>query len=88
MVQIAKSPGHVGNSTLYSAAQVYAVEASNMAETARELAVQNRLSDKLIVIKGRIEDIEVPEPVVCACGRLAKTRHAQGAPACSASVKK
>lgn len=55
---------------LYSTAQVYAVEASNMAETARELAAQNRLSDKLIVIKGRIEDIEVPEPVVCA-------RHAQ-----------
>lgn len=44
---------------------MYAVEASNMAETARRLAEENGYKDKLIVIKGKVEEIEVPEPVVC-----------------------
>lgn len=48
-----------------SSAQVYAVEASNMAETARALAQQNKVGDRLVVIKGKVEDIELPEQVVC-----------------------
>eukprot|EP00123_Amoebidium_parasiticum_P001557 comp12674_c0_seq1/m.7764 comp12674_c0_seq1/g.7764 ORF comp12674_c0_seq1/g.7764 comp12674_c0_seq1/m.7764 type:complete len:507 (-) comp12674_c0_seq1:550-2070(-) len=45
------------------AKKVYAVEASNMAENARTLAHSNGLGERLIVVKGKIEEIELPEKV-------------------------
>uniref|UniRef100_A0A182Q3L4 Histone-arginine methyltransferase CARMER n=1 Tax=Anopheles farauti TaxID=69004 RepID=A0A182Q3L4_9DIPT len=45
------------------AAKVYAVEASNMAQYAQQLVSSNNLADKIIVIAGKIEEIELPEHV-------------------------
>uniref|UniRef100_A0AAG5CV74 Histone-arginine methyltransferase CARMER n=1 Tax=Anopheles atroparvus TaxID=41427 RepID=A0AAG5CV74_ANOAO len=45
------------------AAKVYAVEASNMAQYAQQLVSSNHLSGKIIVIAGKIEEIELPERV-------------------------
>ncbi|XP_058062051.1 histone-arginine methyltransferase CARMER [Anopheles bellator] len=45
------------------AAKVYAVEASNMAQYAQQLVSSNNLSEKIIVIAGKIEEIELPERV-------------------------
>jgi len=45
------------------AKKVYAVEASNMAQYAKELAVSNNLSDVVDVISGKIEEITLPEKV-------------------------
>uniref|UniRef100_A0A182PK48 Histone-arginine methyltransferase CARMER n=1 Tax=Anopheles epiroticus TaxID=199890 RepID=A0A182PK48_9DIPT len=45
------------------AAKVYAVEASNMAQYAQQLVSSNNLTDKIIVIAGKIEEIELPERV-------------------------
>lgn len=47
------------------AKKVYAVEASNMANHAELLVAANNLSDKIIVIAGKIEEIELPERVDC-----------------------
>ncbi|VDI55450.1 histone-arginine methyltransferase CARMER-like isoform X1 [Mytilus galloprovincialis] len=45
------------------ARRVYAVEASSMAEKCEELVRHNKLSDKIIVIPGKVEEIEIPEKV-------------------------
>uniref|UniRef100_H3GWQ9 type I protein arginine methyltransferase n=1 Tax=Phytophthora ramorum TaxID=164328 RepID=H3GWQ9_PHYRM len=45
------------------ARKVYAVELSNMAECARELVAANGLSDRITVIKGKMEEVELPEQV-------------------------
>ncbi|TVU12692.1 hypothetical protein EJB05_46346 [Eragrostis curvula] len=45
------------------ARKVYAVEATNMAEHARELARANGVQDIVEVIQGTVEDIELPEKV-------------------------
>lgn len=45
------------------AKRVYAVEASNMAEHAVTLVKANGLEDVIKVVKGRVEDIELPEKV-------------------------
>ena len=45
------------------ARRVYAVEASDIADQARLIVAENGLSDRIIVIKGRVEDAEVPEKV-------------------------
>ena len=45
------------------ARKVYAVEASDVAESAAKLVAANNLSDRIIVIKGKVEDIELPEKV-------------------------
>ncbi|XP_050421077.1 probable histone-arginine methyltransferase CARMER [Adelges cooleyi] len=45
------------------AKKVYAVEASSMAQHAQSLVNANNLSDKIIVIPGKIEEIELPEKV-------------------------
>lgn len=42
---------------------VYAVEASNMAQYAEQMVAANGLSDKIRVIAGKIEEIELPQPV-------------------------
>lgn len=47
------------------AKKVYAVEASNMANHAELLVAANNLSDKIIVIAGKIEEIDLPEHVDC-----------------------
>ncbi|XP_031781002.1 histone-arginine methyltransferase CARMER isoform X6 [Nasonia vitripennis] len=47
------------------AKKVYAVEASNMAYHAELLVAANNLSSKIIVVAGKIEEIEVPELVDC-----------------------
>lgn len=47
------------------AKKVYAVEASNMANHAELLVAANNLSDKIIVIAGKIEEIDLPEQVDC-----------------------
>ncbi|XP_014238315.1 histone-arginine methyltransferase CARMER isoform X1 [Trichogramma pretiosum] len=44
---------------------VYAVEASNMANHAKTLVDANNLSDKIIIIAGKIEEIVIPEKVDC-----------------------
>ncbi|KAF1792997.1 S-adenosyl-L-methionine-dependent methyltransferase [Phytophthora cactorum] len=45
------------------ARKVYAVELSNMAECARELVAANGLSDRITVIKGKMEEVQLPEQV-------------------------
>ncbi|KAJ0403977.1 hypothetical protein ATCC90586_005844 [Pythium insidiosum] len=45
------------------ARHVYAVELSDMAYCARELLRANGLSDRITVIKGKMESVELPEPV-------------------------
>lgn len=45
------------------ATKVYAVEASNMAQYAQQLVAANNLSDRITVIAGKIEEIELPEKV-------------------------
>lgn len=47
------------------AKKVYAVEASNMANHAELLVAANNLQDKIIVIAGKIEEIDLPEHVDC-----------------------
>lgn len=45
------------------AKKVYAVEASDIADCARKLVVANGLEDVVEVIKGKIEEIDIPEKV-------------------------
>lgn len=45
------------------AKKVYAVEASNMAQYAQQLVSSNNLGDRITVIAGKIEEIELPEKV-------------------------
>uniref|UniRef100_A0A7E4WCA6 type I protein arginine methyltransferase n=1 Tax=Panagrellus redivivus TaxID=6233 RepID=A0A7E4WCA6_PANRE len=45
------------------AKKVYAVEASQMAAHCTELVRSNNLSDKITVVPGKIEEINLPEPV-------------------------
>lgn len=47
------------------AKKVYAVEASNMAHHAELLVAANNLSNKIKVIAGKIEEINLPEKVDC-----------------------
>ena len=54
------------------ARKVYGVDASNMADHARALVESNGLEDVITIVKGKIEDIELPEKVwacVHACER-------------------
>ncbi|KAL0758464.1 hypothetical protein Bca101_074614 [Brassica carinata] len=46
------------------AAHVYAVECSQMADTAKEIVKSNGFSDVITVLKGKIEEIELPVPKV------------------------
>ncbi|CAH8262767.1 unnamed protein product [Arabidopsis lyrata] len=46
------------------AAHIYAVECSQMADTAREIVKSNGFSDVITVLKGKIEEIELPIPKV------------------------
>ena len=43
--------------------QVYAVEASDMAQYASAVAKQNGLDDCISVIEGKLESVEIPEEV-------------------------
>jgi type I protein arginine methyltransferase len=43
------------------AKKVYAVEASNMAQYAHQLVQANHLGDKIKVIAGKIEEIDLPQ---------------------------
>ncbi|XP_005102517.1 histone-arginine methyltransferase CARMER isoform X2 [Aplysia californica] len=45
------------------AKKVYAIEASSMAQHCETLVRQNNLSDRIIVIPGKVEEVEVPEQV-------------------------
>lgn len=45
------------------AKQVYAIEASNMAYHAQQLVVANNVGDKVKVVPGKIEEVELPEVV-------------------------
>ncbi|XP_037952621.1 histone-arginine methyltransferase CARMER [Teleopsis dalmanni] len=45
------------------AAKVYAIEASNMAQYAQQLVESNNVEEKIMVIPGKIEEIELPEKV-------------------------
>jgi histone-arginine methyltransferase CARM1 len=42
---------------------VYAVEASESSETARALAEANGFGDRMVIIHGKVEEIELPEKV-------------------------
>jgi type I protein arginine methyltransferase len=46
------------------AKHVYAIENAEIAHFAREIIRQNNLSDKITVIKGKMEEIELPVPKV------------------------
>lgn len=46
------------------ARKVYGVDASNMADHAQALVAANGLGDVISIIKGKIEDIELPEMVL------------------------
>lgn len=45
------------------AKKVYAVEASNMSQFAKDLAISNQLSDVVEVVAGKIEEVTLPEKV-------------------------
>lgn len=45
------------------ARKVYAVEASSMAKHAEQLVYTNKLTNKITVVPGKIEEISIPEPV-------------------------
>lgn len=45
------------------ARKVYAVEASSMAKHAEQLVHHNNLSNKIVVVPGKIEEVELPEKV-------------------------
>lgn len=45
------------------ARKVYAVEASAVADSAKKLVEANGLSDKIIVLKGKVEEVDIPEKV-------------------------
>ncbi|KAK0064951.1 histone-arginine methyltransferase CARM1, partial [Biomphalaria pfeifferi] len=45
------------------AKKVYAIEASSMAQHCEMLVRQNNLQDRIIVIPGKVEEVEVPEEV-------------------------
>jgi histone-arginine methyltransferase CARM1 len=45
------------------ARKVYAIEASSMAQNCELLVRQNNLSDRIIVIPGKVEEVELPEKV-------------------------
>lgn len=45
------------------ARKVYAVEASSMAKHAEQLVYANKLTNKIVVVPGKIEEITIPEPV-------------------------
>lgn len=45
------------------AKQVYAIEASNMANFAQQLVTANNVSDKIVVVPGKIEEVELPQMV-------------------------
>jgi len=45
------------------AAKVYAIEASSMAQHANTLVKDNKMGDKIKIIAGKIEEIELPEKV-------------------------
>lgn len=45
------------------ARRVYAVEASEIAEQAHEVVKANKLSDKVIVLHGRVEDVDIDEKI-------------------------
>lgn len=45
------------------AKRVYAVEASDVAEHARRLVEANGLAEKIIVVRGKVEEVFIPEPV-------------------------
>lgn len=47
------------------ARKVYAVEATKMAEHARELAKANGVQDIVEVIEGSMEDVTLPEKGLC-----------------------
>ena len=44
------------------AKHVYAIENADIAHFAKEIINQNGLSDKITVIKGKMEEIELPVP--------------------------
>jgi type I protein arginine methyltransferase len=46
------------------ARHVYAVDCSSIIEQARQIVDKNGLSDKITLIKGKIEDIDLPVPTV------------------------
>jgi len=45
------------------AAKVYAVEATDMAQKAQKLVDANNVGPKIVVIQGKIEDVDIPEQV-------------------------
>lgn len=45
------------------AKQVYAIEASNMATFAQQLVLANNVQDRICVMPGKIEEIELPQKV-------------------------
>ncbi|CAD6995567.1 unnamed protein product [Ceratitis capitata] len=45
------------------AAKVYAIEASNMAQYAQQLVDSNNVQEKIFVMPGKIEEIDIPEMV-------------------------
>ncbi|EQC27104.1 histone-arginine methyltransferase CARM1 [Saprolegnia diclina VS20] len=45
------------------AKRVYAVELSAMADCARKLLTDNGLADRIIVLRGKVEEVELPEKV-------------------------
>lgn len=46
------------------AAKVYAVECSNIVDYAKQIIEANDLADIITVVKGKLEDVELPVPKV------------------------
>jgi histone-arginine methyltransferase CARM1 len=45
------------------ARKVYAVEASDAAEVARALVKANNMEDKIVIVRGKVEEVDLPEKV-------------------------
>lgn len=46
------------------AAQVFAIECSNIVDYARQIIEANKFADVITIIKGKVEEVELPVPKV------------------------
>ncbi len=56
------------------AKHVYAIECSDIADTAREIVAANGYADRITIIKGKVEEVALPVEQARAAARLACRR--------------
>lgn len=45
------------------ASRVFGIECSNIVEYAKQIVAANNLSDKITIIKGKVEDVSLPDGI-------------------------